>query len=124
MNPRVKILLLGLMILVLRIISGGFFFAVETGFFVPTSFIIAVETFFTTIGLVIALLQVFKEKGQDYKRIGLEAGITWYLILVLLDLIFTLAFQAPIISWYRSIFSNFHVLIIPILIGRISAKQG
>lgn len=124
MNARVKILLLGLMIWVLRIVSGGITFTIGNPPF--TGFLISsIELFFITFGLVISISQVFDEKGQDYKRTGLEAGIIWYLILVLLELIFSVTlFKGSISSWYPSIFKYFYVLIIPILIGRMLTNEG
>lgn len=115
MKLRMRIVLLGLMIWAIKFIVGGIFFAIGP----PSILLVAsVELFFVTITLVIALLLVQRDNALNDKRTAWETGITWYVILVLMDLITLVGFLGlPIQLLYPSIFSYFHVAIIPIIFG-------
>ena len=89
MNKRVKIILLGLMIWVIKFIVGGAIFSTagENGPSIGVWWINGITAFFVAIGLALALFLVYRDKGQNYKRTAWEAGIAWYVILLLMDLI-------------------------------------
>ena len=126
MNKRVKIVLLGLMIWVITFIVGaaGFIiFDIEaddslTGLL----WISAIKALFLGIGLALALFLVYRDKGQDYKRTAWEAGISWYVIILLMDLIVLIGLLGLELElWLPSIFSYFMVAIITIVVGYLLA---
>ena len=120
MNKRVKIVLLGLMIWVIKFIVGSFIFATagEDGPSIGVWWINGITAFFVAIGLALALFLVYRDKGQDYKRTAWEAGIAWYVILLLMDLIvLVVLFGLELELWFPLILLNFKVLIIPIVVG-------
>lgn len=123
MDKRLQIVLLGLMILFLRIMSGGITFA---GGFNDRQ-ILGFESIALSIGLALGLFLLFRDNGQDYKRTGLEAGITWYVFLMLLNTVFSFAFSDRIDQalnlWYPAVLLNFQLLIIPIVVGYLFAES-
>jgi hypothetical protein len=126
MNQRVKIVLLGLMIWVIKFIVGGFIFVIagEEVILTPNGvlWINGIETFFVAIGLALALFLVYRDKGQNYKRTAWEAGIAWYVILLLMDLIILVVLGGIALEfWFPSILLQFKVVIIPILVGYLLA---
>ena len=129
MNKRVKIVLLGLMIWVITFIAGAFVFLIfNTGEGEPSTGVLVwangLKEFAVGIGLALALFLLFRDKGQNYKRTALEAGITWYVILLLMDLIVLVALAGIKLDfWFPSIFTYFTVAIIPIVVGYLLAKS-
>ena len=124
MNTRVKIVLLGLMIWVFKFIAGGIGFAIagEDASSIEIIWIMGVEAFVVVIGLALALFLVYRDKGQDYKRTAWEAGISWYVILLLMNLIVVVGlFGVKLELWFPSILSDSTVLIIPIVVGYLLA---
>ena len=120
MDKRVLIVLLGLMIWVLRFMAGGIGFT--PGVSLTFTQILGLEVFSVTIGLALALFLVFRDKRQNYKRTGWEAGIAWYVILLLMDLILIIGFIGLQIElWYPLILFHFQVVIIPIVVGYLLA---
>jgi len=128
MNKRVKIVLLGLMIWAITFIAGAFVFLIfNTGEGEPPTEILvwanALKEFAVGIGLALALFLLFRDKGQNYKRTAWEAGVTWYVTLLLMDLIVLVALAGIKIDfWFPSIFTYFTVVIIPIVVGYLLAK--
>ena len=102
MNTRVKIVLLGLMIWVFKFIAGGIGFAVagEDGSSIEIIWIMGVEAFVVVIGLALALLLVYRGKEQNYKRTAWEAGITWYAIILLMDLVVLIGLLGFLLSHF------------------------
>jgi len=126
MNKRVKIVLLGLMLWVIKFIVGSFIFVIfgteEEGPSIGVWWINGIEAFFVAIGLALALFLVYRDKGQNYKSTGWEAGIAWYVILLLMDLIVLVElFDLELELWFPLILLNFKVLIIPIVVGYLLA---
>jgi len=126
MNKRVKIVLLGLMIWVIKFIAGGIGFSIfdieADGHGLPIGllWINGIEAFFVAIGLALALFLVYRDKGQNYKRTAWEAGIAWYVILLLMDLIVLIALLGLELElWFPLILLQFKVLIIPIVVGHL-----
>ena len=129
MNKRVKIVLLGLMIWAITFIAGALVFLIfNTGEGEPSTEILVwangLKEFAVGIGLALALFLLFRDKGQNYKRTALEAGITWYVILLLMDLIVLVALAGIKLDfWFPSIFTYFTVVIIPIVVGYLLANS-
>ena len=129
MNKRVKIVLLGLMIWAITFIAGAFVFLIfNTGEGEPSTEILVwangLKEFAVGIGLALALFLLFRDKGQNYKRTAWEAGITWYVILLLMDLIVLVALAGIKLDfWFPSIFTYFTVAIIPIVVGYLLANS-
>ncbi len=124
MNQRVKIILLGLMIWVIKFIVGGFIFATagEDGPSTGVWWFNGIEAFFVAIGLALALFLVYGDKGQNYKRTAWEAGIAWYVILLLMDLIVLFGLLGLELElWFPLILLDFKVVIIPIVVGYLLA---
>jgi len=128
MNKRVKIILLGLMIWVITFIAGAFVFLIfNTGEGEPSIGVLGwangLKEFSLGIGLALALFLVFRNKGQDYKRTAWEAGIAWYLIILLMDLIVLIGLLGLKLElWLPSIFTYFTVLIVPVVVGYLLAR--
>ena len=81
-----------------------------------------IEAFFVVIGLALALFLVYRDKGQNYKRTAWEAGIAWYVILLMMDLILLVGLLGlELALWFPLILSDFKVVIIPIVVGYLLA---
>jgi hypothetical protein len=126
MNKRVKVGLLGLMIWLITLIAGFFIFVIfdfeADGPLTDLLWINGIDTFFLAIGLALALFLLYRDKGQDYKRTAWEAGIAWYVIILLMDLIVLVGlFGLESELLFPSILSDSTVLIIPIVVGYLLA---
>ena len=112
------------MIWVFKCIAGGVGFA-SGGVTASSSeiiWIMGVEAFVVVIGLALALFLVYRDKGQDYKRTAWEAGIAWYAIILLMDLIVLIGLLGLELEfWFPLILLQFKVLIIPIVVGYLLA---
>lgn len=118
MDKRVQFILLGFMIWGFRFFAGGIGFGVPSFTFTQ---ILGLEVFAATIGLALALFLVFRDEGLDYKRTGMEAGIAWYVIFLVMDLILVSFFSTTLDLWYPEIFFHFKLVIIPIVVGYLLA---
>ena len=110
------------MIWLITFIAGFFIFAIfgaeVDGSVVEGMWINGISTLFLGIGLALALFLVYRDKGQDYKRTAWEAGISWYVIILLMNLIFVIGFFGVKLEfWFPLILSDSMVLIIPIVVG-------
>ena len=128
MNNWVKIILLGFMIWVITFIAGFFIFfifgAEIDGPPVEALWVNGIAAFFLGIGLALALFLVYRDKKQDYKSTAWKAGITWYVILLLMNLIVVVGlFGVKLKLWFPSILTDSMVLIIPIVVGYLLAKH-
>ena len=128
MSKKLKIILLGLMIWLITFIAGFFIFAIfgaeVDGSVVEGMWINGISTLFLGIGLALALFLVYKDKEQDYKRTGWEAGISWYLIILLMNLIFVVGLLGVELKlWLPLILSDSLILIIPVIVGHILARS-
>ncbi|HDZ18755.1 MAG TPA: hypothetical protein ENH75_10715 [archaeon] len=126
MNQRVKILLLGFMIWVIKFMVGGFIFATAGEEVLLNTYGLlwfnGIEAFFVVIGLALALFLVYRDKGQNYKRTAWEAGIAWYVILLMMDLILLVGLLGlELALWFPLILSDFKVVVIPIVVGYLLA---
>lgn len=126
MSKKLKIPLLGLMIWAIAFTSGFFIFVifgVEVHDTDTLLWISGIKEFFVTAGLALGLFLLYKEKRQDYKKIALKTGVTWYAILLLMDLIVLVwLFGLGIALWYPSILTYSLVMIIPVLVGHLLDK--
>ena len=124
MNKRVKIGLLGLMIWVVTFVVGGIVFSIA-GEDVPLIGILwinSIQEFFVVIGLALALFLVYRDKAQNYIRTAWEAGLAWYVILLLMDLIVLIGFFGLELGfWFPSVLLQLKVLIIPVVVGYLLA---
>ncbi len=128
MNKIVKIILLGFMIWGITFIAGsiifGIFGAEIDGPPVEALWINGISAFFLGIGLALALFLLYRNKLQDYKRTAWESGITWYAILLLMNLIFVIGLLGVKLEfWFPLILSDSMVLIIPIIVGYLLAGR-
>ena len=126
MNKRVKIVLLGLMIWGITFIAGFFIFfifgAEADGPTVEAEWINGIRAFFLAIGLATALFLVYRGNGQDYKRTAWEAGIAWYVIILLMNLIVLIGLIGLELElWFPLILIDSSVAIIPIVVGYLLA---
>lgn len=121
MNLRVKILLLGMMIWIIKFIVGGIIFAIWGEDAAEMLLLISgIESFFVSLGLALALVLMFKNKIENPKQTLWEAGIAWYGILLIMDLIVLYGVLGLEIEfWFPTIFSYFNVLIIPAVVGHL-----
>jgi len=126
MNKRVKIVLLGLMMWGITFIAGAFIFIVfgaeAGGPLVETEWINGIRAFFLAIGLATALFLVYRGNGQDYERTAWEAGIAWYVIILLMNLIVLIGLIGLELElWFPLILIDSSVAIIPIVVGYLLA---
>ena len=78
--------------------------------------------FFLGICLALALFLVYRGKGQDYQRTAWEAGITWYVIILLMNLIVVVGLLGVKLGfWFPSILTDSSILIITIVVGYLLA---
>ena len=102
----------------------GIFGAEIDGPPVEALWINGISAFFLGIGLALALFLLYRNKLQDYKRTAWESGITWYAILLLMNLIFVIGLLGVKLEfWFPLILSDSMVLIIPIIVGYLLAGR-
>ena len=81
-----------------------------------------IKALFLGIGLALALFLIYRDKGQNYKRTAWEAGLAWYVIILLMDLFVLVGLLGLKLElWFPSIFSYFIVAIITIVVGHLLA---
>ena len=128
MNKRVKIILLGFMIWIITFIANFFIFLIfgveADSPPIDVMWNNSISAFFLGIGLALALFLVYRDKVQDYKRTAWEAGITWYVIILLMNLIVVVGLLGVKLGfWFPSILTDSSILIIPIVIGHLLARH-
>ena len=128
MNKRVKIILLGFMIWIITFIANFFIFLIfgveADSLPIDVMWNNSISAFFLGIGLVLALFLVYRDKEQDYKRTAWEAGISWYVIILLMNLIVVVGLLGVKLDfWFPSILTDSSVLIIPIVVGYLLARR-
>ncbi len=150
MKRRVKIALLGLMMWAITFTSGYFSFVIfgteehdpltedhnsadeehdqsteEHDTSTDVWWINGINAFFLGIGLALALFLVYRDRNQDYRRTGWEAGLAWYVIILLMDLIVLIGLLGlePEL-WFPEILIDSIVVIIPIVVGHLLARVG
>lgn len=83
-----------------------------------------IKALFSGIALALALLLIYRDKRQNYRRTAWEAGITWYVMLLLLDLIVLFGLLGlDIALWFPLILINSIVVIITIVVGYLLAAS-
>lgn len=84
-----------------------------------------INAFFLGIGLALALFLVYRDRHQDYRRTAWEAGLAWYVIMLLMDLIVLVGLLGLELElWLPEILIDSVVLIIPIVVGHLLARSG
>ncbi len=126
MNSRVKIVLLGLMVWAITFMAGFIVFVVfgaeAGGPLVETEWINGIRALFLAIGLALGLFLLYRGNRQGYKRVGWEAGIAWYVIILLMNLITLVGFIGlELALWFPLILIDSTVLIIPVVVGHLLA---
>lgn len=119
------IILLGLMIWAITFIAGFFAFSifdVEEGGSIVLLWTGAIKALSLGIGLALALFLVYRDTQQNYIRTAWEAGVVWYVILLLADLIVLIGlFDLELNLWFPMILSNFVVTIVTVVVGYLLA---
>ena len=126
MNKWVKIVLLGFMIWIITFIANFFIFLIfgveADSSLIDVMWNNGISAFFLGIGLALALFLVYRDKGQDYKRTAWEAGIAWYVIILLMNLIVVVGLLGVKLGfWFPSILTDSSILIITIVFGYLLA---
>ena len=125
MKKGMKIALLGLMIWLIGFVVGGVGFVVFDIHEEALSDVLligAIKSLFLVIGWGLALFLVFRDKGQNYIHMAWKAGIAWYAIILLLDLIVLVGLLGlEFDTWLPSIFTYSMVAIITIVVGYLLA---
>ncbi len=84
-----------------------------------------INAFFLGIGLALSLVLVYRDRHQDYRRTAWEAGLAWYVIMLLMDLIVLVGLLGLELElWLPEILIDSIVLIIPIVVGHLLASSG
>ena len=128
MSKIVKIILLGFMIWVITFIANFFIFLIfgveADSLPIDVMWNNSISAFFLGIGLALALFLVYRDKGQDYKRTAWKAGIVWYVIILLMNLIVVVGILGvKLVFWFPSILTDSPILIIPIVVGYLLARR-
>ena len=126
MKKRVKIILLGFMIWIITFIANFFIFLIfgveADSPLIDVMWNNGISAFFLGIGLALALFLVYRDKGQDYKSTAWKAGIAWYVIILLMNLIVVIGLLGVKLGfWFPSILTDSPILIIPIVVGYLLA---
>jgi len=121
-----RIILLGLMIWAITFIAGFIAFSifdVEKGGPVALLWTGGIKAFSLAIGLALALFLVYRDKEQNYIRTAWEAGIAWYVILLLTDLIILVGLLGLKLElWLPLILTNSIVAITTVVVGYLLAR--
>ena len=128
MTKRLKIILLGFMIWIITFIANFFIFLIfgveADSLPIDVMWNNGISAFFLGIGLALALFLVYRDKRQDYKRTAWEAGILWYVIILLMNLIVVIGLLGvKLVFWFPSILTDSTILIIPIIVGYLLAGR-
>lgn len=125
MNKIIKLILLGLLIWVIPFFVSIFIWdPVAQAPSIAMSWFNAFMALSWSIGIVIALSIYFKGDHKDYAKAGITAGITWYLSLLILDLIILVGLLGmPLEDWYPMILTYLNTAIITITVGYILCRK-
>ncbi|MFH1802439.1 MAG: hypothetical protein ABH864_03230 [archaeon] len=124
MNKTLKIILLGILIWIIPFLTAFLFWDLETN--QPTVDMMvfnSIMAFVWAIGLAIALPIMFKKSKNPVKD-GWTAGISWYVILLALDIIFLVwLFGTPFSEWAYMFLTYLNTAILTIVVGYIAKKR-
>lgn len=123
MNKTLKIILLGIFIWAIPFLASIAIWDVEAGVpLVSTAWFTTLMGLSGTIALVIALVIYFKKKYKDPIKEAWTLGLSWYVIMLVLDLIFLVAaFGTSITDYLRMIVTYLSTLIITVTVGYLKA---
>lgn len=121
MNKFVKTVLLGLIAWAVPFFASFFVWDVNTNApSVSAAWFYALMSFAGAIGFAIAAYFQFKDVRSDSVRKGWLTGMTWYIELVLLDLIFLVGlFGMTMTDYYHLLLTYLTPLILCVVIGHI-----
>jgi len=125
MNKSLKIILLGLLIWVIPFIVTLFVWDFEANISnVSLIWFNAILAFAWAVGFAIAVFIYFKSKIKDPRKEGLVAGISWYIILLIMDLVVLVgAFGMDLAGYFTMLVTYLGTLILPGVIGEILTKR-
>jgi hypothetical protein len=124
MNKFLKTVLLGLIIWVIPFLASFFVWDAKAG--VPSidvAWFYALMSFTGAIAFSIAAYYQFRNVKRNSVKEGFTSGITWYVELILLDLIFLVGlFGMTMTSYYHLLLAYLTPAIIAVAIGYIIKK--
>jgi len=125
MNKTVKTLLLGLIAWIIPFLSSFFVWDVKTNApSITLAWFYALMGFTGAIGLAIAAFYQFKDVHKDTVREGWKTGITWYIEMILLDLIFLVVlFGMTMTDYYHLLLTYLTPFVICVTIGYVKKPK-
>ena len=124
MNKLLKIILLGVLIWAIPFVVSFFVWDVEAGGpSVSNEWFNAIMAFSWAIGFAIAAFVFFKESLTPSKD-GWTAGITWYIVLILMDyLVLVLAFGMSYAQYAAMLVTYLNTLLLTGVFGEILKRR-
>jgi len=121
MNKTVKTILLGLIVWVIPFLASFFVWDIKTNApFVGAAWFYALMGVTGGIGFAIAAYYQFRNVHKDTVKEGWITGITWYIELILLDLIFLVGLMGMALpNYYHLLLGYLSPLILAVTIGYI-----
>ena len=125
MNKWLKLVLLGILIWLIPFILSWFVWDVEANApSVSFGLFNAIMAFGWSIGFAIALVVYFKGMKKNQYKEGLTAGITWYIVLVAMDLIVLVgALGMALSDWYYMFLTYLNTLLLTVVVGKLLSKS-
>ncbi len=120
MNKCVKRILFGLIIWAIPFVTSFFMWDIEANMPKNMEWFSAAMAFTWALGFAIAAYFYFKEDSDDSVKDGWITGVTWYVELLLLDLLFLVGiFGMSIAQFYPMLLTYLNGLVISVAIGYI-----
>jgi hypothetical protein len=120
-NKTLKRILLGLLVWVIPFIASFFVWDIKANApSISAAWFYALMSFTGAIGLAIALYYQFKNVKKDTVKEGWMTGITWYIELILLDMIFLVGlFGMTWTSYYHLLLTYLTPFILTVAVGYV-----
>lgn len=125
MNKALKIILLGVLIWIVPFIVSMFIWDVEAGMPIVSAYWFGtIMAVCWAVAFAIAICVYFRSKLKDPVRDGWIVGISWFIVLLILDLIVLVAAFGMDIADYLRMFINYlATLIITVAVGYVKAAK-